>query len=142
MSFYLPSTLNLLDLPKSSPKLISAHSKSSLNPVLIPILFAYLGAIHPVFHVSQLESIEPNTIPNRSQEPPPPVEVEGEEHYEVSDILDSKINKQYQQILLRYFVWWLGYKGTDEEYSWVAADELIAEFHLQYPNKPGPLDKL
>ena len=54
-----------------------------------------LQAIHPVFHVSQLESIEPNTILNRVQEPPPPVEVEGEEHYEVGDILDSKIDKRY-----------------------------------------------
>ena len=54
-----------------------------------------LRAIHPVFHVSQLESIEPYTIPNQTQEPPPPVEVEGEEHYEVGDILDSKIDKRY-----------------------------------------------
>ena len=42
----------------------------------------------------------------------------------------------------QYFVRWLGYEGTDEEYLWVAADELIAKFHLRYPNKPGPLDKL
>ena len=73
--------------------------------------------------------------------------MEGEEHYEVGDILDSKIDKRYQRVPLWYFVWWLGYEGTDEEYSWVAADdivtdELIAEFHLRYPNKPGPLDKL
>ena len=73
--------------------------------------------------------------------------MEGKEHYEVSDILDSKIDKQYWQVPLWYFVWWLGYEGTDKEYSWVtaddiAADELIAELHLWYPNKPRPLDKL
>ena len=58
-----------------------------------------LRGIHPVFHVSQLESIEPNTIPNRTQEPPPPVEVEGKEHYEVGDIPDSKISVSPAPIL-------------------------------------------
>ena len=132
-------------------------SKTHLSPFEIiaqPSTHSYtlrlpreLRAIHPVFHVSQLESIEPNTIPNWTQEPPPPVEVEGEEHYEVSDILDSKIDKQYRWVPLWYFVQLLGYEGTDEKYSWVttddiATDELIVEFYLRYPNKPRPLDKL
>ena len=106
-----------------------------------------MRSIHPVFHVSQLESIEVNTIPNRIQDPPPPVEIEGDEHYEVGDILDSKIDKCYRRVPLRYYVRWLGYEGTDEEFGWIgaddlAADELIAEFHLRYPQKPGPIDKL
>ena len=106
-----------------------------------------MRSIHPVFHVSQLESIEVNTIPNRIQDPPPPVEIEGYEHYEVGDILDSKIDKRYRQVPLQYYVRWLGYEGTDKEFGWIgtnnlAADELIAEFHLWYPQKPGPIDKL
>ena len=49
-------------------------------------------AVHPVFHVSQLEPVTPNTIPNRSQPPPPPVEVDGEPEYEITEILDSKLD--------------------------------------------------
>ena len=51
-----------------------------------------MRAVHPVFHVSQLEPTTPNTILNRSQPPPPPVEVDGEPEYEITEILDSKLD--------------------------------------------------
>ena len=39
----------------------------------------------------------------------------------------------------------MGYEGTDEETSWILATELghvtelVSDFHLAYPGKPGPL---
>jgi hypothetical protein len=48
-----------------------------------------MWSVHPVFHVSQLEPATLNTIPNCIQPPPPPVEVNGETKYEISEILDS-----------------------------------------------------
>ena len=51
-----------------------------------------MHAVHAVFHVSQLEPAIPNTIPNRTQPPPPQVEVDGKLEFEISKILDSKIN--------------------------------------------------
>ena len=51
-------------------------------------------AVHPIFHVSQLKPTMPNTIPNRSQPPPPPVEVDGVPKYEITEILDSKLDRQ------------------------------------------------
>ena len=48
--------------------------------------------VHPIFHVSQLEPIVPNTIPNWVQPPPPLVKVDGEPEYEISEILNSKID--------------------------------------------------
>src|SRR5882724_1376465 len=59
-----------------------------------------LRAVHPVFHVSQLEPATPNTIPNRVQPPPPPIEVDGDIEFEVSEILDSKIDKRRKCQLL------------------------------------------
>jgi len=49
-------------------------------------------AVHPVFHVSQLEPAIPNTIPDQIQPPPPPVEVDGEPEFEISEILNSKVD--------------------------------------------------
>jgi hypothetical protein len=104
----------------------------------------HLHAIHPVFHVSQLEPAAPNTILNRTQPPPPPIEIDGKIEYEIAAILDSKINNRWKCRLL-YFVRWAGYEGTDEEHSWLPAtelkhaQELLSDFHAQYPRKPGPL---
>src|SRR4029077_13893610 len=53
-----------------------------------------MKAVHPVFHVSQLEPSLPNTIPNRVQPPPPPIEIDGEPEYEIAEILDSKIDRR------------------------------------------------
>ena len=103
-----------------------------------------MHAIHPVFHISQLEPEIPNQIPNRIQPAPPPVEIDNELKYEIAEILDSKINNR-QRCKLLYFIRWMGYEGTDEENSWLPAmeldhtQELVTEFHACYPCKPRPL---
>ena len=106
-----------------------------------------LHAIHPVFHVSQLKPSTPNTIPDRIQSLPPPIEVDGEPKYEISEILDSRLDRRRKCKLL-YLVRWSGYEGTDEETSWLPAteldhaSELVSDFHTSYPHKPGPLSHL
>jgi hypothetical protein len=103
-----------------------------------------MHTIHPVFHISMLELSTPNEFKNRIQPPAPPIIIDGEPEYEISKILDSKINKQ-RKCKLQYLVKWAGYKGTDEETSWLTASELehpseaISGFHRKYPSKPGPL---
>ena len=104
----------------------------------------HLCAVHPVFHLSQLEPETPNIIPNRIQPHPSLIKIEDELEYEISKILNSKIDPQ-QCCKLLYYVQWEGYQGTDEETLWLPATELdhakelIADFHTQYPDKPGPL---
>ena len=103
-----------------------------------------MRGIHPVFHVSMLEPSAPNEFPDRDETLPPPVIVDGETEFEISEILDSKINKQ-RKCKLQYLVKWTGYEGTDEETSWILASELehaveaVTDFHLAYPGKLGPL---
>jgi hypothetical protein len=124
-------------------EIIAKHGKVSYT-LRLP---TSMHAIHPVFHVSMLEPSTPNDIPNRTQSPPPPVEISGEPEYEISEILDSKLDKR-RRCKLQYLVKWLGYEGTDEETSWITASELdhaaelVAEFHSAYPAKPGPLSAL
>ena len=103
-----------------------------------------MRAVHPVFHVSMLEPVTWNSIPNRIQSPPPPVKIDSEPEYEISEILDSKVDKRRRHCNVLYLVRWAGYEGTDEETSWVLASELrnapeiVSDFHAAYPAKPGP----
>ncbi|KAJ8488098.1 hypothetical protein ONZ51_g3764 [Trametes cubensis] len=107
-----------------------------------------MRVVHSVFHVSQLKPATPNTIPGHIQTPPPPILVDREPEYEITEILDSKIDCRRRSCQLLYLVRWAGYKGTDEETSWILATELghaqklISDFHSAYPSKPGPLAKL
>jgi len=56
--------------------------------------------IHLVFHVSLLEPYHTSTILGRICDPPPPIKVNGEQEYEMEDILDSKIfNHQLQYLV-------------------------------------------
>ena len=127
-----------------SPFKVLGHPGTHSYLINLP---TYLRSIHPVFHVSQLEPFTPNTIPNRSQDPPPPVIVDGKEYYHISEILNAKVDRRRRKCPLLYYVRWEGYEGTDEEFGWVLADELeedktLLEFHAKYPHKPGPLSHL
>jgi Chromo (CHRromatin Organisation MOdifier) domain len=94
--------------------------------------------------------LEPSTltsVPNHIQPPPPLVIIDEEPEYKISEILDSKLDKR-QACKLLYLVRWSRYKGTNEETSWIPANEfghaskIVSEFHLHYPNKLGLLSDL
>jgi hypothetical protein len=45
--------------------------------------------------------------------------------------------------MLRYLIEWTGYENTNEQFTWVGADDIDAVEHLnsfycRYPDKPGP----
>ena len=102
-----------------------------------------MRSIHPIFHVSMLEPSAPNEFLNRTETPPLPVIINRETEFEISEILDSKIDK-CRKCKLQYLVKWSGYEGTDEEISWIPISELkhamesMVDFHLANPDKPGP----
>ena len=102
----------------------------------------HLCAIHPVFYISQIELHIPNPFLERVVTPPPLIYLEDSDEYKLKAILNFKLNRRYK-VKLRYYVKWKGYEGTDEQYSWIGvddigkADELLKEFHKQYPNKPS-----
>jgi len=61
-----------------------------------------------------LKPVIPNTFPQHSKPPPAPVIINGEPEYEISKIVDSKIDHQRACKLL-YKVIWLGYEDTDND---------------------------
>jgi len=103
-----------------------------------------MRAAHPVFHVSMLEPAIPNTFQQCSEPLPALVIIDEEPEYEISKIVDSKIDHQRACKLL-YKVIWLGYEDTDNDSKWLPAielehpKELLNDFHLKYLSKPGPL---
>ena len=68
-------------------------------------------SMHPIFHVSMLEPSSPNKFLNLTETPPLPIIIDGEMEFEISEILDSKIDKHHK-CKLQYLVKWSGYEGT------------------------------
>ena len=121
-------------------EIIAQPSPQSFTLCLLDIM----RAAHPVFHVSMLEPATPNTFQQRSEPLLAPVIIDGEPEYEISKIVDSKIDCQRACKLL-YKVIWLGYEDTDNDSEWLPATELehakelLNDFHLKYLSKLGPL---
>ena len=93
---------------------------------------------HPVFHISLLEPYNQNELPDRrTPTPPPELDLDGENVWEVEEILSSRTrNKKVQ-----YLVKWKGYSPDDntwEPYDNLlgGAEEVVKDFHLENEGKP------
>ena len=92
--------------------------------------------IHNVFDLSLLDLAANNPLEGQIIPPPPPVDVEAEDEWQVQEILDSKFIRNR----LRYLVKWESYDKT----TWEPAESInelhaVDEFHERYPLKPRPL---
>ena len=83
-----------------------------ISPVAYGLDLPPAWQVHPVFHVSNLKRFHRSTQFEREEQPPPPILVEGEEEYEVEEILRHK----GQGARRLYQVLWKGYPVT--EASW------------------------
>jgi len=91
-----------------------------------------------------LEPTISNTFSERIQLAPTPVIIDGEPKYEISQIVDSKIDCRWVCKLL-YKMIWLEYENTGDKSEWIPTSELthatdlVSNFHIAYLAKPGPL---
>jgi len=95
-------------------------------------------AIHNTFHISLLESYQDNRFPSQIKEPPPPIQIEGEDEYEHHEIIDSRLH--YNK--LQYRARWKGYSPTHDKVWYPAenfnnAKNAVQRFHQRYPGKSG-----
>ena len=74
--------------------------------------------IHPVVNVSSICPYRAPTIKGQKADEPGPIEVQGQEEYEVESILDSRRYRRKLQFLVK----WKGY--TSEHNSWEPEDNL------------------
>ena len=92
-----------------------------------------MSRLHPVFLVIKLTLALEDPIPGRhASPPPPPVLLDGKEHFEVEQVLDSRMRRGQLQFLIK----WKGYGY--EENSWenkgdVNAPDLITDFYNSHP---------
>jgi len=49
-------------------------------------------AIHNTLHISLLEPYQDNRFPSQIKEPPPAIQIEGEDEYELDEIIDSRLH--------------------------------------------------
>ena len=85
-----------------------------------------------------------NTFSKRIQPASALVIINREPEYEISRIVDSKIDYR-QAYKLLYKVIWLGYEDTGDESEWISAfklthtTNLVSDFHIAYPANPSSL---
>jgi len=104
--------------------------------------------IHPVFHVTLLETYRTSIRPAREQPPMEPEEIDGDLEWEVEKIIKSEIISYDRRVRGRtrtfeelcYFVKWRG--CSQDGNTWEPpehleqAQELVDEFHRQNPDMP------
>ena len=121
---------------KLAPK---RHGPFKIRKVLSPITYQLelppQWKIHDVFHVDLLTPYHETELHGPNFTKPPPDLIDGEEEYEVKEILQSQ--KFGRQCKVQSLIKWKGY--PDSENQWVNwndlhADEALADFKKKNPN--------
>ncbi|SJL18318.1 uncharacterized protein ARMOST_21904 [Armillaria ostoyae] len=124
-NLHLPRPKKKLDDKRVGPFLILEKTGASAYKLKLPPHWK----IHPRFNEKLLSPFVPPAFPNQEQPPPPPPDlIDGEEEWEIEEILDSKPHKvrakrgQPSVTVIDYFIKWVGH--TCEHNSWVTAAEM------------------
>lgn len=110
-----------------------------LGPVDFRLKLPRQLKVHPVFHASKFIPYYPDEIAGRNPKKPAPIEVEGEEEFEVEKVLDSRVYRGRVQYLIK----WKGYSESDNTWEPVRhlihTKKLLDKFHLDHPDAPQPI---
>ena len=103
-----------------------------VSPVTYKIKLPTSMKIHDVFHIDLLIPYTETEAYGEMHPHPPPELIDGEEEYEVEEILADRINRRNHK--RQYFVRWKGYEASED--SWVNeqdishSPELLEEYRI------------
>ena len=123
-----------IDYKKSGPfKILPKIWTSAYKLALPPSI-----AIYNRFHFSLHEPYQDNRSSSQIKEPPPPIQIEGEDEYELEEIIDSRLH--YNK--LQYRAKWKGYSPEHDKVWYPAesfnkAEDTVQRFHRRYARNPG-----
>ena len=89
-----------------------------ISPNAVELKLPKAMKIHPVVNVSRVRPAKESTIEGQKSKPAPPVVIEGEQEWEVEEILDSR----HRRNQLQYLVKWKGF--TSEHNTWEPKDNV------------------
>ncbi|SJL06853.1 uncharacterized protein ARMOST_10195 [Armillaria ostoyae] len=144
-NLHLPRPKKKLDDKRVGPFLVLEKTGASAYKLKLPPHWK----IHPRFNEKLLSPFVPPSFPNQEQPPPPPPDlIDGEEEWEIEEILDSKTRKvrakrgQPSATVIDYFIKWVGH--TREHNSWVTASEMgnAQEAIAEYEAKMGSNERV
>jgi len=123
-----------LDYKKIGPFKILATIGTSAYKLALPLSMA----IHNTFHISLLEPYQDNRFPSQIKELPPAIQIEGEDEYELDEIIDCRLHYNKLQDRAK----WKGYSPEHDKVWYPAenfnnAEHTVQQFHRRYPRKPG-----
>ena len=105
-----------------------------LSPITYQLILPPQWKIHDVFHTDLLTPYHETELHGPNFTMPPPDLIDGEEEYEVEEILQSR--KFGRGCKVQYLVKWKGYPESDNQWvDWddLHADEMIADFKKKNP---------
>ena len=92
--------------------------------------------VYPMRHISELDPAANDPYPGQIVPPHLPVEIDGEEKWDVEEVLDAEI--RHRKLL--YLIKWTGYDIPDwRDTQDVNRLQAIDIFHRRYPYKAEPL---
>ena len=108
--------------------------KKVLSPITYQLTLPPQWKIHDVFHADLLTPYHETELHGPNFTRPPPDLIDGEEEYEVEEVLQSRRFGRGRKV--QYLVKWKGYPESENQWvDWddLHADEMIAEFKKKNP---------